>query len=191
MVPVSPFFKKDVKILEDVQRRATKMMSGLHELPYPTRPCKLKLSTLVYRRRQSDAILVHKLINSKALPDLLPLVPQDSCTRGHNLQLSRHFSSKQQHTHILTIYVANLWNKLLPDTIAAQTTDSFKNHLDNKWSTKEWKYNWEALKSATSNNLPSVPIQLCVMYYQLWSFYKEKPLDCSKLQFKIILRYLR
>ena len=28
---------------------------------------KLKLSTLVYRRRQGDAILVHKLINSKAL----------------------------------------------------------------------------------------------------------------------------
>ena len=73
MVLASPFFKKDAKLLEDVQRRATKMVSGLHELPYPTRLCKLKLPTLVYRRRWGDAILVHKLINSKKLPNLLLL----------------------------------------------------------------------------------------------------------------------
>ena len=120
MVLASPFFKKDAKILEVVQRRATKMVSGLRGLPYPTRPCKLKLPTLVYRRRQGDAILVHKLINTKEVPGLLPVASQDSCTRGHNFKLSRHFSSKQQHAHFLT----NLWNKLLPDTIAAQTTDS-------------------------------------------------------------------
>ena len=111
MVLASPFFKKDVKILEDVQRRATKVGSGLHELPCPTRLCKLKLPTLVYRRRWGDTILVHKLINSKAVPDLLPLASQDSHTRGHNLQLFRHFSSKQQHAQFLTNCVANLWNK--------------------------------------------------------------------------------
>ena len=77
MVLASPFFKKDVKIFEDVQTRATKMVSELHELPYPTRLCKLKLPTLVYRRRQGDAILVHKLIISKAVPDLLPLASQE------------------------------------------------------------------------------------------------------------------
>jgi len=152
MVLASPFFKKDAKTLEDVQRRATKMMSGLHELPYPTRLCKLKLPTLVYRRRRGDAILVHKLINTKAVPGLLPLASQDYFTRGHNLKLSRHFSSKRQCAHFLTNRVANLWNKLLPDTIAVQTTDIFKNHLDNEWSKKEWKHNWEALKSATSNH---------------------------------------
>ena len=116
-------------------------------------PCMrvLKLATLIYRRRWGDAILVHKLINSKAVPDLLPLASQDSHTRGHNLQLFRHFSSKRQCAHFLTNRVVNLWNKLLPDTVAAQTTYSFKNHPDNEWSTKEWKYNWEELKSATSN----------------------------------------
>ena len=102
MVLASPFFKKDAKILEDVQRRAIKMVSGLHELLYPARLCKLKLPTLVHRRRQGDAILVHKLINTKAVPGLLPLGSQDSHTRGHNLKLSRHFSSKWQHAHFLT-----------------------------------------------------------------------------------------
>ena len=78
------------------------MVSGLHELPYPTRLCKLKLPTLVYRRRRGNAILVNKLINSKAVPGLLPLASQDSCTRKHKSRLSRHFSSKQQCTHFLT-----------------------------------------------------------------------------------------
>ena len=126
MVIVSPFFKKDARILKDIQRSATKMVSGLHELPYPTMLCKLKLPTLAYRRRWGDAILVHKLINSKALPDLLPLASQDFCARGHNLQLSRHYSSNQQQTNFLTNHVANLWNKLLPNIIASQTTNSFK-----------------------------------------------------------------
>ena len=130
------------------------MVSGLYELPYPTRLCKAETPTLVYRRRWGDAILVHKLINTKAVPGLLPLASQDSRTRGHNLKLSVHFSSKRQRAHFLTNRVANLCNKLLPDTVAAQTTDSFKNHLDNEWSKKEWKYNWEALESesATSNH---------------------------------------
>jgi len=41
MVHASPLFKKDI------QRRDTKMVSGMHELPSPTRVCKLKLPTLV------------------------------------------------------------------------------------------------------------------------------------------------
>ena len=131
------------------------MVSGLHELPYPTRLCMPKLPTLVYRRRWGDANLVHKLINTKAVPGLLPLASQDSRNRGHNLKLSRHFSSKPQRAHFLTNRVANLWNKLLPDTVAAQTTDSTKNYIENEWSKQEWKYNWEALESESANQTTS------------------------------------
>ena len=80
---------------------------------------------------------------------------QDSRTRGHNLQLSRHFSSKRQRAHFLTNRVANLWDKLMPDTLAVQTTDSFKNCLDNEWSKKELKYNWEALRISNIKPLVS------------------------------------
>jgi hypothetical protein len=42
----SPYFKKDIKVLEDIQRYATKMISGIWELSYPARLAKLKLPTL-------------------------------------------------------------------------------------------------------------------------------------------------
>ena len=136
MVLASPFFKKDAKILEDIQRRATKMVSGLHELPYPTRFCKLKLQLWFI---EEDGVMPFWFINlliQRQFLVFLPLASQDSRTRGHKLKFSRHFSSKGQCAHFLTNRVANLWNKLLRDTVAAQTTDSFKNHLDNEWSKK-------------------------------------------------------
>jgi hypothetical protein len=48
-------FKKD-KVLENVQRHTNKVMSSMQELSYPARLAKLKLLTLVYRRKRGDAI---------------------------------------------------------------------------------------------------------------------------------------
>jgi len=44
----APFFKKDRKLLEDVQRRATKMVTNMNKLPYKERLRRLKLPTLTY-----------------------------------------------------------------------------------------------------------------------------------------------
>ena len=71
MVLASPFFTKDVKIPEDVKRRATKMVSGLHELPYPKRLRKQKLPTPAYRRRLGDAQSARYLIRFKINKELL------------------------------------------------------------------------------------------------------------------------
>ena len=56
MYLVTSCFKKDIKVLEDVQRRAIKVISGMQELSYSTGLVKLKLPTLVYRRNRDDAI---------------------------------------------------------------------------------------------------------------------------------------
>jgi hypothetical protein len=47
----SPYFKKDREILEKVQRRATKMVDGLKQVPYKERLHHLKLPTLTYQRK--------------------------------------------------------------------------------------------------------------------------------------------
>jgi hypothetical protein len=49
-------YKKRHKVLEVVQRHATKVMSSMQELSYPARLPKLKLLTLVYRRERGNAI---------------------------------------------------------------------------------------------------------------------------------------
>ena len=54
----SPMYKKDSIILENTQRRATKMVNSLKNLPYETRLKKLGLPSLEYRRLRSDVIEV-------------------------------------------------------------------------------------------------------------------------------------
>jgi len=54
--------KKDIITLEDVQRRATKLVPGLRDLNYPDRLTKLNLPTLVYRRLRGDMIEMFKMV---------------------------------------------------------------------------------------------------------------------------------
>ena len=56
----SLFYKKDKIIRENVQRRATKLVTSCKHLPYPERLHKLGLPTLEYRRERADMIQIYK-----------------------------------------------------------------------------------------------------------------------------------
>lgn len=56
---------KDIEALENVQRRATKMVQQLRELPYEDRLKALDLPTLTYRRSMDDLIEIYKIITKK------------------------------------------------------------------------------------------------------------------------------
>jgi len=51
-----PFLKKDIELLESVQRRASKMTPGLKHLFYEDRLKAIDLLSLLYRRLRGDAI---------------------------------------------------------------------------------------------------------------------------------------
>lgn len=53
----SPSLKRDIKIIEKVQRRATKMIKGMHCLSYDERLLRCRLTTLERRRIRGDLIL--------------------------------------------------------------------------------------------------------------------------------------
>ena len=59
----SPFFKMDITRLEKVQRRSTKIVPSLADLPYAERLKQLNLPTLSYRRVRGDMIQVFKIMN--------------------------------------------------------------------------------------------------------------------------------
>jgi hypothetical protein len=58
-----PRRKKDIITLENVQRRATKLVPGLRNLTYQERLKKLNIPTLVYRRLRGDMIEMYKMIS--------------------------------------------------------------------------------------------------------------------------------
>jgi len=58
-----PYYITDQKLLERVQRRATKLVPSLKDLPYAERLSHLQLPSLWYRRKQGDMILVYQILN--------------------------------------------------------------------------------------------------------------------------------
>ena len=60
----SPYKKKHIDQLENIQRRATRLVPSLHGLSYPERLMALNLPTLTYRRARGDMIEVYKIVTN-------------------------------------------------------------------------------------------------------------------------------
>ena len=58
----SPHLKKHIKPIENVQRRATKLIPGFKDIEYKERLRKLKLPTLAYRRLRGDTFELYKIL---------------------------------------------------------------------------------------------------------------------------------
>ena len=59
----SPYLIKDIKLVEGVQRRATKLVQGIGAWKYDVRLQYLGLSRLDKRRAKSDLVETFKIIN--------------------------------------------------------------------------------------------------------------------------------
>ena len=59
----SPYLRKDIDMLEKIQRRATKLISGLRDLRYEERLKECSLATLETRRLRGDQIEVFNILN--------------------------------------------------------------------------------------------------------------------------------
>ena len=62
-------YKKDKITIENVQRRATKLVRSCKDLPYPERLRKFGLPSLEYRRERSDLVQVYKILNDIDIVD--------------------------------------------------------------------------------------------------------------------------
>ena len=85
----SPYLKKHQVALENVQRRATKLIKNLSQLSYKERLFQLGLPSIEYRRLRADMLQVYKILNNIDLPLTNNLLKAANCnrTRGHNLKL--------------------------------------------------------------------------------------------------------
>ena len=84
----SPHLRKYVKLLEDVQCRATKLIDGFGKMEYRERLERLNLPTLAYRRLRGDMIETYKHFH-KYDSNVLPpsFCPRNRPSRSHKFQL--------------------------------------------------------------------------------------------------------
>ena len=133
----SPWTAQDKNTLENVQRRAVRMVSGLSSVDYEDRLKELNLLSLEKRREKFDLVQVFKIIRQKDdvdpstwfklvgdhptrvtrhTNDALNIIPPSS-----RLDLRKNFFSHR---------VVDLWNKVPSEVKRASTIRYFKNYVD-------------------------------------------------------------
>jgi len=132
----SPLYKKDCILLENVQRRATKMVPKLKDLPYEDRLKVLNLPSLFYRRARGDIIEIYKHISgsySIEAPYIkLEVSPNEN--RGHKCKIQHPRTNRRVRKNFLLDRAANTWNRLPAKIVEAPSLNTLKNRLDKFWS---------------------------------------------------------
>ena len=128
----SPLNKTDATLIENVQRRATKLVPNLKELDYEDRLKKLKLPSLSYRRLRGDLIETYKITHGlyNIDPESFFEFNCDARTRGHNYKIKKQSARLEIRKHYYGMRVVDLWNSLPNSVVKAKTINSFKNQLD-------------------------------------------------------------
>ena len=128
----SPFLINEQNSLEKVQRRATKLLPNLKNLPYEQRLKLLNLPSLKYRRLRGDLIEVYNILHTEN--QTLFKLNNDERTRGHNLKLKKEQCRIDIRKHSFTLRVINEWNNLNDNVVNAKNINEFKNRLDKQLS---------------------------------------------------------
>ena len=128
-----PHYRHDIHLLESVQRRATKMISGFKNKPYHERLKELDLYPMEYRQLRGDLIETYKILNNIdniSTNDFLRL-RQNNITRGHSMMLEKPRCRLDVFKYSFAVRVVNEWNALPEYVVTSCNVETFKRSLDN------------------------------------------------------------
>ena len=110
-----PYTKKDIELIENVQRRATKEVPSLKQLSYTDRLKKLKMSLLKYHRLRGDMIETFKIINGiydKEVTEIFFEMSRTDQTRGNSKKIPKGNCRQNLRKHSFKNRVTDIWNNL-------------------------------------------------------------------------------
>ena len=129
----SPHLKKDIEILENVQRRATKLVRQYSHLEYVETLDKLGLTKLEDRRTRGDMILTFRLINGHEGIDyqkFFTLLNSPYNLRRHSKTIERSTLNLDVRKFFYSRRVIEKWNSLSEYEVSAPSTAAFKRRYD-------------------------------------------------------------
>ena len=128
----APLYKKDMIAIENVQRRATQLVTSIKHLSYQERLKKLGLPSLEYRCERADLIVVYKIMNNidQVETDTFFNFPNYATTRGHQFKLAKKKHRLKVRSNSFSLRVIDSWNSLPDKVVMTLSLNSFKSRLN-------------------------------------------------------------
>ena len=120
----------DLRILERVQRRWTRSIIGLGDLPYEERLKRLDLFSVQGRLLRADLILVWKIFAGECAINCAQFFTLNiSSRRGHSRKLYLPKTQRDTRKRFFSVRVVKAWNSLTEQTVTATSLTQFKSFL--------------------------------------------------------------
>ena len=131
----------DLRTLERVQRRWTKRINGLENLPYSDRLLHLNLFSVQGRLLRADMICTWKIFSGMCAISPEQIFTRDLSTRrGHSRKLFLPRTNKYIRKRFFSIRVIHPWNSLSEEAVSASSLTQFKFFLHRDLGQRLYEY---------------------------------------------------
>ena len=138
----NPRLIKQKRQLEQIQRRATKLMNNIKNLSYSEHLMYLGLPTMEYRFLRADMIQTYKLVHGlEGLPATAFFqMDRNRATRGHHFKIVKARCSTNLYANTFSNRIVTTWNSLSAPVVEAESLNSLKMLLNNHWRHHPFKF---------------------------------------------------
>jgi hypothetical protein len=142
----NPSYQKDIEVLEKVQQRALKMVSGLTGSTYEEKLKELGMDSLKDRRTEADLVMVYKVLHGLITVDknawftMAARAANVTRSAADELKLIKPFARTDKRSKFFTVRICDAWNSLPKDIRSSRTINQFKSaYRKHKMSNRQWQ----------------------------------------------------